>query len=214
MKAALALCLLLLAGRLQAGAFDQAMADMAQGRPAAASAQFHTLALGGDLSAAHNLAVLFALGLGVPQSDPDAAYWAWRALLGGLTQAGALADLTLMPLDATARQSVTDRLEADLLPQAHAGDGNAMLALAVVLAVLRPEPALLDAHGWQAIAGAIDHPGAMQARAQTHARMTPEQRAQAQPHALRALSDWCDARAADAPMACSVILVPVAQAQR
>ena len=193
------------AGAAPEDPFDRAMQDAAQGRHAAAAAGFHALALQGEPAAAHNLSILFALGQGVPRNTAEAAYWALRALLDGLEQAAPLADLLLADLPVAERARLADRLEAGLSPAAADGDAGAMLGLAVVLALIRPEPDLLTAHAWQSIAAALDRPGALQAREVTLSRMTPEDRVRAQAHALDAFAAWCASQVPPGLASCGVI---------
>lgn len=205
MRTLLALVTVLLSSPVLADRFEQALQEVALGRYSAAASAFHDLARDGDLAAAHNLAVLFALGHGVPQSHGDAAYWSWRAFLDGLEHAAPLAELMLAELNPQARAAVSDRLEEWLLRRAQDGEGPAMLALAVVQAILRPEPDLLSAHAWQSIAAALDQPGAVQAREETRKLMTPEMRSMAPEDGVKAFADWCDARGEPAPLTCTIV---------
>lgn len=185
--------------------FATAMADAAAGRHGAAAAGFHALALQGDATAAHNLALLLMRGQGVPRHHEEAAFWAWRAQLGGVTQAQALVARLMPGLDAAAQGRVAARLEAELTPQAEAGDGAAMLALAVVLIHLRPLPDPVAAHGWQSIAAALDVPGAIAARDLTLRGMDQSRQRQAEAAAWDAFVGWCTGRGAAAPAGCAVV---------
>jgi uncharacterized protein len=205
MKGLLALVLILASSPLHADPFATAMQNVREGRHAAAVAGFHDLARGGDATAAHNLAILFALGQGVPQNRTEAAFWAVTALLAGLERAVPLADLMLSDLSSADRDALSARLEVQFAPLSAKGDGQAMLALAVVLALVRAEPDLLAAHAWQSIAAALDVLGAARARELTLSMMTPAQRAQAQGQAWQAFADWCRAQELPAPPSCTVI---------
>lgn len=205
MKLLLVLLGLLFPSAALADRFEQALAHVAEGQYSQAAAGFHELADDGDLTAAHNLAVLFALGEGVPQSYAEATYWAWRAFLDGLTQAGPLADLVLAELSEPERAALAERLEARFAPRAQDGQTQAMLALAVVLALLRVEPDLLAAHDWQSIAAALDHPSAGRAREETRKLMPPALRSEASAHAVQAFRDWCAMREGAAPSSCRVV---------
>ncbi len=184
---------------------DTALEDVAQGRHAAAAVTFHALADAGDSIAAHNLAVLFALGKGVPQSHAEASYWALIAFLAGLERAATLSDALLAELSEMERSILAARLEARLIPQAEAGEGEAMLALAVVLALLRPVPDILAAHAWQSIAAAIDTPGAAYARDQTRRMLPADARPIAEAQAKAAFVAWCAGRPEDAPAPCMLV---------
>jgi TPR repeat protein len=196
---------LLAAQAVHADRLGEALDDVAQGRHASAAVAFHALAAEGDATAAHNLAVLFALGQGVPQSHAEASYWALSAFLTGLERAAPLSDALLAELSEPERSVLATRLEARLTPSAEAGDGRAMLALAIVLAVLRPVPDIMAAHAWQNIAAAIDTPGAARAREQTRKMLAADARPDAEAHAKAAFIAWCAARAEDAPAPCPLV---------
>lgn len=188
--------------------FAAALADADAGRFGAAAAGFHALARAGDAEAAYNLALLFATGQGLPQNTAEAAFWAWRARLDGLTLAAPLIATLMADFDTDRRAALAARLEAGLLPRAESADGAAMLALAAVLTTVRPEPDLAAAYGWQSRAAATDTPGAVAARDETLARIAPEARAAAQDAALQAFGDWCAGRAASPPPACAAVAPP------
>lgn len=197
------------AAAAQADPFAEALAHADAGRHGLAAAGFHALAVTGDAEAQFNLALLFATGQGLPQNAEEAALWAWRARLAGLEQAGPLAARLMDALPQERRGRLAARLEATLVPDAERGDGAAMLALAAVIALVRPEPDLVAAYGWQSIAAATDTPGAVVARNETFARIEPNARPEAQDHALAAFVAWCGTRAghagaAEAP-ACAAV---------
>jgi TPR repeat protein len=197
--------LLILATPTDADVFGTAMAEAAAGNYGAAAAGFHKLAEKGDAEAAHNLAILFASGRGLPQNSVEAAFWAWRARLAGLLQAAPLANHLMQDLTADRQAMVADRLEAALAPAAEAGDGAAMLALAAVLSAVRPQPDTATAHAWQSIAAALDVPGSIAARNATLEATAPEHRQKAQDQALTAFQGWCGRQAPKAPAACSAV---------
>lgn len=201
----LLLLVLFASAPVHADPFATAMQNVRDGQHAAAAAGFHALAQQGDATAAHNLAILFALGRGVPQNRAEAAYWALSALFSGLEQAAPLADLMLAELGDVDRVGLATRLETLLSPKATKGDGQSMLALAVVLALVRPERDLLAAYAWQNIAAAQDISGADRARALTLSMMSPTEQAQAQGRAWSAFVDWCLAQMGDTPPSCDVI---------
>jgi len=205
MTRALAFVALLAASPVQADPFADAVGLAAKGQHSAAAAGFHALAQDGHGPAAHNLAILFALGHGVPQSKPDATYWAMSAFLEGLTAAEGLSDVLLAELSVDERAQVAARLERRWLQRAEAGEGGAMLALAVVLALIRPEPDLLAAHAWQTIAAALDVNGAARARTETLALMSPDERNMAQGHGMTAFAEWCNRQPDARPVSCAVV---------
>lgn len=201
----LAIVLFLVSSPVRADPFATAMQHVRDGHHAAAAAGFHALAQSGDATAAHNLAILFALGQGVPQNRNEAAFWALSALLAGLDQGAPLADLMLAELSLDERGALSARLEARLGADAAQGDGAAMLALAVVLALVRPEPDLKGAYAWQSIAAALDVSGAVRAREVTLAMLPPALHAKAQAQAWAAFGDWCAAQEQPGPASCTVI---------
>jgi hypothetical protein len=195
----------LAADALATDPFAAAMADAAAGQHGAAAAGFHRLAQQGDGVAAHNLALLFMTGQGVPRHHEEAAFWAWSARLAGVTQAQTLVARLMPELDTAAQQRLADRLEAVLTPQATTGDGAAMLALAAVLGHLRPRPDAVAAHNWQSIAAALDVPGAAAARDATLATMDSTRQRQAEAAAMAAFAQWCAAQGQSAPAGCAVM---------
>lgn len=208
MKRLVALFLLIVSPVLsaQADPFAIAMHDAVEGRHAAAAAGFHALAQTGDATSAHNLAILFALGQGVPQNQTEAAYWAIMALLNGLEHAAKLSDLLLLEVQQDQRLHVAQRLEQHFTPKAQSGDAQAMLALAVVLAIVNPTPDLLTAYAWQNIAAALDTTGAIRARELTRLLMTDAEKSTAQAQAIETFADWCVLRSDQAPASCAVIM--------
>lgn len=194
--------LMILATPAGADDFEKAMSDAAAGNYGEAAAGFHKLALTGDPEAAHNLAILFASGRGLPQNSVEAAFWAWRARLAGLRQAAPLVIQLMQDLTAERQATVATRLEETLTPDAEAGDGAAMLALAAVHSAARPEPDFATAHAWQSIAAALDVPGAIAARNATLESTAPEHRQKVQDQAMTAFKDWCGRQAQNAPAAC------------
>lgn len=178
---------------------------MADGKAGEAAATFHDLALAGDAEAAFNLALLFATGRGVPRNMAEAAYWAWRARLAGVHQAPVLLKTIWPRADASERMLIAQRLEAELVPLAEAGDGKAMLQLAAVLTEVREAPDLASAHIWLSLAATLGLPGASTARDQAFAALPPEDQAKADRVVLSAFSRLCDRLASDMP-ACLVVM--------
>lgn len=194
-----------LAGPVLADPFKAALAEAAAGRHGAAAALFRELAAKGDPEAAHNLAVLFHTGRGVPQNHPEAAFWAWQARLSGVAAAQALIDRLMPLLPDDRRSALATRLEAAWQPLAEQGDGAAMLALATILVVVRPEPDATGAHAWRSVAAALDVPGAVAARDASLSAMDDAARLTAQDVALERFLDWCARQADAAPPACAAV---------
>ena len=199
----LALCGALTSAR--ADPFREALEAADAGRYGAAAAGFFSLARSGDGEAAYNLAVLYATGRGVPQNSTEAAFWALKAELTGLTGAGGLRRKLMDPLPQETRDAIAARTEAELTPAAQSGDGAAMLALAAIAASVRSAPDPVAAHAWQSIAAALDVPGAVPAREASLAMIPPAEHPAAQDRARLAFIDWCAARAEAAPPNCAVV---------
>nr|WP_162623743.1 SEL1-like repeat protein [Paracoccus saliphilus] len=195
-------CTLTAAG---ADPFQAALDDAGAGRYGAAAAGFFPLAQAGDGEAAYNLAVLYATGRGVPQNSTEAAFWALKAELTGLTGAGGLRRKLMDGLPQDTGDSIAARMEAELTPAARAGDGAAMLALAAILASVRSEPDPAAAHAWQSIAAALDVPGAVPARDASLTMIPAAERPAAQDQARLAFIDWCADRGDAAPPNCAVV---------
>lgn len=172
-------------------ALSAAAAAIRNGRAAEAAVMYRDLAEGGEGAAQYNLALLYLTGRGVPQSHRDALFWAWKARLSGVDKAPALiarmADVATPDL----RKDLAQRLMDALQPRIDKGEGRAMLELAAVYLEVLPEPDLIKGLVWQALAAALDVPGAAEARETTGARLTAEDRLTAEAEAVEALSSLC-----------------------
>lgn len=170
---------------------SEAVAAIRQGRAAEAAALYREMATAGDGAAQFNLGLLYLTGRGVAQSHRDALYWAWRARLSGVAEAPALiakmADVTTPAL----QKELAQRLTADIQPRIDAGEGRAMLELSGVYLEVLPEPDLTNAFIWQALAAALEVPGAGEARDLTGRRMTADDRLKAEAKAIEVLKDLC-----------------------
>lgn len=170
---------------------SEAVTAIREGRAAEAAALYRKMATDGDGAAQFNLGLLYFAGRGVPQSHRDALYWAWRARLSGVAAAPALiakmADVTTPAL----QKELAQRLQADLQPRIDAGEGRAMLELSGVFLEVLPEPDLNNAFIWQALAAALEVPGAGDARDLTGKRMTAEERLKSEAQAIDVLKDLC-----------------------
>jgi TPR repeat protein len=179
-----------------AAAFAAAVAAYRAGEPGAAFAQFLILARQDMPQAQFNLALLFRAGEGVPQNRREALYWAWRARIGGLPQAGLLVAELLASVDPEQRGLLADRLLADLAPARQAANGRLIAASALVESELRAEPDRMQVYVWYSIAAALSAPGAAKARDASFAALLPEDQAGAEDAALQGFQEWCAALAA------------------
>lgn len=161
------------------------------GRAAEAVAIFRQLSQTGDPVAQVNLAVLQALGQGVPQDDVSAAYWAWRARFAGEARAIDLADYLVSRLTDPARARLADRLDADLQALAASGKVTAFLSLGRVALELRSPAQDARALEWFSLAAAFEVPKAALLRDAVAMRLEPAARLSAQEKTLQAFGEWC-----------------------
>lgn len=172
-------------------ALSTAAAAIREGRAAEAAAMYRDMAEDGDGAAQYNLALLYLTGRGVPQSHRDALFWAWKARLSGVAEAPALiarmAEVTTPEL----RKELAQRLIDTLQPRIDKGEGRAMLELAAVYLEVLPEPDLTKGLVWQALAAALEVPGADVARETTGKTLTAKDRLAAEAEAVSTLSDLC-----------------------
>jgi uncharacterized protein len=161
------------------------------GRAAEAVAIFRQLSQTGDPVAQVNLAVLQALGQGVPQDDVSAAYWAWRARFAGEARAIDLADYLVSRLTDPARARLADRLDADLQALAASGKVTAFLSLGRVALELRSPAQDARALEWFSLAAAFEVPNAALLRDAVAMRLEPAARLSAQEKTLQAFGEWC-----------------------
>ena len=188
---------------LRADDFDDAIAAYRSGLPGLAAKTFHALAEEGDSDAQFNLALLYSEGSGLPQSQREALYWAWRAHLGGVPRAGLLIARLSVGISPKISSETADRLAAVFQPQIDAGDAFAMLQFARVLNDLAPKPDTETAYIWQAIAAALGAEGAMAERNATLKTMAVEQRIKAQDRATVVFKEWCS-KMSEPPATCDV----------
>jgi TPR repeat protein len=172
-------------------ALSSAADAIREGRAAEAAAMYRDMAEEGDGPAQYNLALLYLTGRGVPQSHRNALFWGLKARLAGVAEAPALiarmADVTTPDL----RKELAQRLTDTLQPRIDAGEGRAMLELAAVYLEVLPEPDLVKGLVWQALAAALEVPGADEARDTTGAGLTAKDRLAAEAEAVTTLSDLC-----------------------
>lgn len=201
MRLALALCTVLAlpaqAQVAEAPEFSRAIAAARAGDTASAAALFLPLARAGNPQAQFNLALLFYDGRGLPQNHAEALYWAWRARLSGRPEAQALIARMADAATPDLRNTLAARITTDLDPRVKAGQGRAMLELSFVLLDILPEPDLVSAYVWQALAAAFETPNAVGARNATFARLAPEDRPKAQAQAMDQLKTLCQSGLTD-----------------
>lgn len=181
-------------------ALARATAAIRDGRSAEAALIYRDLALAGDGAAQFNLGLLYLNGRGVPQSHAEALYWGWRARLTGVAEAQALIARMVPVVTPNLRKDIAARLIADLQPRIDAGEGRAMLELAGVYLEVLPEPDLMQGFQWQALAAALEVPGADEAREATGQRLTAEDRLKAEAQAVEVLRGLCGKGLKDSPL--------------
>ncbi|MFD0857521.1 SEL1-like repeat protein [Roseovarius aquimarinus] len=174
-----------------APSFEAAVTLARKGEAPAAAAMFRALAEEDSVAAQANLAVMLARGQGLPQDDLEAAYWAWRARLGGEARAIALAEHLLTRLTDEARADLAERLATDLGEMSAAGDRAALLGLGRIAAQLRQPPDHAEALKWYSIAAALGVPGAASLRDILADEMPAADRLDVQAGAREAFAEWC-----------------------
>lgn len=188
-----------------AARFSAAVEQARQGELALAAQGFRELAAQDHTGAQINLAVMIARGMGLPQDDLTAAYWAWRARLAGDRRAIELADHLRQQLDPALATTLAQRLRDDLTILAETGDLSALLALGVIAADLDSPARPVDAYVWFSIAAAFEVPQAVRLRDLLAAGLDQTSRRAAQEQAQAAFGDYCarlpvTARVATCPM--------------
>lgn len=186
--------LLALAGGVQAASQPSVGAAMQlaeDGRAAEAVSMFRHLSRDGDPVAQMNLAVMQALGQGIPQDDVSAAYWAWRARFAGAARAIELSEYLVARLTDKARAKLADRMDEDLQALAAQGQVEAFLALGRVALELRVPAQEQPAFEWFSLAAAFEVPNAALLRDAVAMRMDPAVRLAAQEKARDAFEAWC-----------------------
>lgn len=172
-------------------ALATAAAAIREGRAAEAAVMYRDMAAAGDGAAQYNLALLYLAGRGVPQSHKEALFWGWRARLSGVAEAPALIARMAGVTTPDLRTELAQRLMDALQPRIDRGEGRAMLELAAVYLEVLPEPDFIKGLVWQALAAALEVPGAAEARETTGAGLTAEDRLTAEAEAVKTLADLC-----------------------
>lgn len=207
MKAHLSLLALLIglgaATPLAADGFAEAVAAVRAGDAAAGAAQFHRLAEVGDAFAMYNLSVLYARGMGVPQSAEQALYWAWRARLEAFPQAPALIAKLSPSAGKAMRQTLYDRLSAEQAEGPTATAARRFVRLALIEEGLAARPDRQRIYVWAAMAVALGHLQATGLRDDTLASFTEKQQAEAEAALMTFYAEWCVAQNGGAPI-CAV----------
>lgn len=204
MAAGLALALALAAPAL-ADPFDEALQAYRDGQPGHAATLFHQLATSGDGRAQYNLSLLFRVGQGLPRSDREALYWAWRSRLSGVPEALRLERMLLAALPEPERNPLVARLMADLRPGLAEGTPAALLGAAALQLELASPANLPEAYFWQALAATLGVAGADVLRDRTAEQIPPSDRVGLQEDFLRRFKEWC-AAAPHAPEGCAFAL--------
>ncbi|PWL23544.1 MAG: sel1 repeat family protein [Altererythrobacter sp. XM-24bin4] len=171
--------------------FAKGMQLAEAGQTAEAVTIFLKLSQEGDPLAQVNLAVLQALGRGVPQDDVSAAYWAWRARFAGEDQAITLAEYLLARLTEPAQKRLAERLEQDLQVLAADGDVTAFLSLGRVALELRSPAQEAKALEWLSLAAAFEVPKATLLRDAVALRLEQSTRLSVQEKTIHAFAKWC-----------------------
>lgn len=171
--------------------FANAMNLAETGRSAEAIEIFRRLSQEGHPVAQVNLAVMQALGKGVPQDDLSAAYWAWRARFSGEARAIDLSNYLVTRLTDQARIRLADRLNTDLQTMAANGELAAFLSLGRVALELYSPSQDARALEWFSLAAAFEVPKADLLRDAVALRLEPAARLAAQEKTLEAFDTWC-----------------------
>lgn len=184
--------------------FAAAVALAKAGQYGAAKAAFETLAQQGHGAAQVNLAVLHARGLGTPQDDQRAYFWAWRARLQNQPQAIALSQHLATTLDEKTQNQVAAELSSTLEALAATGQIAALMARGRVALQVQTPANPTDALPWLNIAAAFGVPRAALLRDAVAAGLSPAQRLTAQTAARALFDEWCTKLAENGrPAACT-----------
>lgn len=181
--------------------FSNAVQLAETGRTAEAVEIFRRLSQDGHPVAQVNLAVLQALGQGVPQDDLSAAYWAWRARFAGEARAIDLSDYLVKRLTDEARTRLADSLDTDLQVDAAKGNVAAFLSLGRVALELRTPSRDAKALEWFSLAAAFEVSNAALLRDAVALRLEPAERLIVQEKTLEAFDLWCSKLPVEAQLA-------------
>lgn len=194
-----------LAGPVMADSFADAVTAVRRGDAAEGAVRFLALSRQGDAFAMYNLSVLYARGLGVPQSTEQALYWAWRARLEAFPQAPALIARLTPSAGKAVRQSLYERLGAE---QAQGGADTAarrFVRLALIEEGLAARPDRQQIYVWSAMAVALGYLPAASLRDETLGSFTEKQAAEAEAALMQFHAEWCGGLSGTAPQICAIV---------
>ncbi|MEY8881681.1 hypothetical protein [Donghicola sp. XS_ASV15] len=174
-----------------AGKFDDAMTAFKGGDLDRAVVLFQELAEYNDGAAQANLAVLYAIGQGVPQDDLNAYYWAWRARFSGEKAAINMIKLLRERLTEEGRAEVAGRLITDLTKTAERGDLGALTALGRVYNEVSEPSQKAEALLWFTVAAAFEAPHAALFREGVSQEISKQERLTTQARARQLFTEWC-----------------------
>jgi TPR repeat protein len=152
---------------------------------------FRDLADHNDGAAQANLAVLYAIGQGVPQNDQDAYYWAWRSRFSGEKAAIDMIKLLRERLTEEGRADVAARLIKDLTDTALRGDLGALTALGRVYNEVSEPSQKAEALLWFTVAAAFEAPYAALFREGVSQEISKQERLTIQARARQLFTEWC-----------------------
>ncbi|NVO26356.1 sel1 repeat family protein [Donghicola sp. C2-DW-16] len=181
-----------LCGAAAADQFDDAMAAFKSGDLDRAVVLFQKLAEHNDGAAQANLAVLYAIGQGVPQDDMNAYYWAWRSRFSGEKAAISMIKLLRERLTEEGRAEVAGRLVTDLTATAERGDLGALTALGRVYNEVSEPSQKAEALLWFTVAAAFEAPHAALFREGVSQEITKQERLTIQARARQLFTEWCE----------------------
>jgi len=119
---------------------------------------FETQAKAAKHDAQYNMAVLLQAGKGRPRNYPDALYWSWLALLGGIEDAADIADDMQDALTEDDVKKVRSRVAESLQARLDNGDIQAIPQFADYHLSILDEPDYSTAYIWYSIAVALNIP--------------------------------------------------------
>jgi len=166
--------------------FNKGIAAFQSGDYATALKQWMPLAEKDDAEAQRNIGIMFQQGLGVPQSDVEAANWYRRAAENG--HARAQQNLGVMYEEGAGVLQDYNEAVKWYRKSAEGGNITAKINLGVMYEEGRPglPQDLVQTHMWFNLAAAQGNPDAANFRNDVAAEMTPEQVAEAQ----RLAQEW------------------------
>lgn len=175
------------------GDFDKAMQFVRDGTPGLAVGEFTRLADDGDPFAQINLAVLLARGVGTPQNEAEAFYWAWRARIAGeRRKAPDVVRYLRKRLDPKTRNRIAKRLVDDFRALADTGATEGFLGASVALMDVNEPAQPKEALVWAIMAAATNAEEAQLLRDTIAKRLEEKDRLDAQLRAGQRFREWCE----------------------